>query len=269
MPDPVPQSSHHAFLCLLADSLGTALADDGEAVLIHVSSKPGGPELGVLRLDGQAPAEYLLGAVAPPEWSALGVATRGRARSLTGHGPVSAAEVVVIVPRVGEVVSRVRHGGVVITDPPACGLTLDCLQRALGLPTAPPQVPANHVLASAWLHTVLSAGDVDAALDLLPPGTEGSLDWDRLRQLVIDGHWHEPTLTPGDAAWLDAGSFARWILSERPSLPAMLAEVAGVLGPAEAQHCAGVLRGLGLEVAPLALSSRRRSRRRRVRDEPA
>jgi hypothetical protein len=255
---------HHAFLCSLADTLSTALAGGWESALVHVVPKPEGPDVGFLPLEGRAPADLLLGTVAPPEWSALGCAVRGRARSLTGDGPAWTADVVVIVPRSGDVVGRVRHGGQVITEPPAYGLTVDCLQRALGLPTAPAQVPAAYVLALLWLHDVADGrlADADEAFVLLTWASKGSLDWERLRQLVAAGRWPEPTLMPDDAAWLDAGAFSRWILSERPSLADMLADVAAAAGPAEAQRCAGVLGELGLDV-PAFSSGDRASRRRR------
>ena len=256
MPDP----DHHAFLCLLAEALTDSLAAGAEPALVHVVDTADGPDVGILALDGASPAEYLLGTVAPPEWSALGVATCGRAGPLAGPGPSSTAEVVVLVPRVGEIVGRMRHAGRMIDEPPAYGLTVDCIQRALGLPTAPPQVPAVHVLAMAWLQAVCR--DPDAALDLLECGLEWeSLGWERLRRLVADGHWPEPTLAPEDAAWYDEGSFSRWVLAGRPTFPALLADVASQVGFAEARTCAGVLHDMGIDAS---LPPRRERRRRRA-----
>jgi hypothetical protein len=256
MPDP----DHHAFLCLLAETLTESLAGGGDSALVHVVFRPDGPDVGILPLDGAAPAEYLLGTVAPAEWSALGVATCGRAGPLSGSGPSSTAEVVVLVPRVGEIVGRMHHAGRMIDEPPAYGLTVDCIQRALGLRTAPPQVPAVHLLAMAWLQAVCR--DADSALDMLESGLDwGSLRWERLRQLVVDGHWQEPTVAPEDAAWFDEGSFSRWVLAGRPSFPALLADVAANVGFAEARTCAGVLHDMGIDVT---LPARRERRRRRA-----
>ena len=261
----MPQPDHHAFLCLLAESLVTSLAEGGDSVLVHVVPRADGPDVGILPLDGMAPAGFLLGAVAPSEWSALGVATRGRASPLDGPGPSSRAEVVVFVPRAGEVVGRMRHRGEIISDPPAYGLTVDCLQRTLGLPTAPPQVPPVHLVATVLLEAVVNAADPAPALAAVDDGTDWSpLDWERLRQLVAAGRWPDPTLTPEDAAWFDEGSFSRWVLSGRPGLPVLLAEVAAVVGFTEARRCAGVLQRMGVDVGPCTLPTRRERRRRRA-----
>ena len=261
----MPEPDHHAFLCLLAEALATSLASGGDPVLVHVVYSPEGPDVGFLPLDGAAPVEYLLGAVAPREWAALGAATRGRAGPLSGDGPSSNAEVVVLVPRTGEVVGRMCHRGEVITEPPAYGLTIDCLLRALGLPTAPPQVPAVHWLAPAWLEAVLRAPDPAAAAAHFEPGLEGaSLGWERIRQLVAGGRWPDPTLSPEDAAWFDEGGFSRWVLTGRPALGSLLAEVASAVGFAEARHCAGVLADMGHDVSPSSLPNRRERRRRRA-----
>lgn len=261
----MPEPDHHAFLCLLAESLASSLADGGDSVLVHVSPRPDGPDVGILPLDGVAPAEYLLGTVAPPEWSALGVATRGRAGPLSGQGPSSRAEVVVLVPRVGEIVGHMRHGGQVFSEPPAYGLTVDCLQRALGLPTAPPQSPAFQLVATALLEAAVCADDSGPALALLDAGGDWSgFSWERLRQLVAAGHWPDPTLTPEDAAWFDEGGFSRWVLTGRPTLPALLGRVADVAGFGEARRCAGVLQAMGLDVAPSSLPARKERRRRRA-----
>jgi hypothetical protein len=261
----VPEPDRHAYLCLLAEAFVTSLVEGGDSVLVHVIWRPEGADVGILPLEGAAPAEYLLGTVAPAEWSALGVATRGRVRPLDGDGPASPAEVVVLVPREGEVVGRLRHRGEVVTDPPAHGLTVDCLQRALGLPTAPPEVPSVQWLATTWLEAVLRSPDPGGSAAALSPGEQwSSLGWERIRQLVAAGHLPDPTLTPEDASWFDEGSFSRWALTGRPTLGAMLREVAAVAGFAQARHCAGVLADMGLDVGPSTLPSRRERRRRRA-----
>ncbi|MGI8807174.1 MAG: hypothetical protein ACR2KK_04935 [Acidimicrobiales bacterium] len=205
MPEPVHPSLDTAFLEYLADSLGGAIADNGGGVLVHVSTDPDGPSVGILPLDGFPPANLLLGAVAPEDWAVLGVATMGWARPRGRHRPAGSAfgrvraEVVVLVARDGRVVSRVRQGDRVFTEPPAYGATLDCLQRALGLPTAPPAADG-----------------------------EPALDWSRLRQLVAGGAWPELGLTPEEAAWFDDGAFSRWLLGECHPLPAKVRRAMGV-----------------------------------------
>ncbi len=118
----VHPSLDERFLDDLADSLDRAIADNGGGVLVYVVSRPDGPDVGILPLDGLAPADVLLGAVAPAEWAVLGVATAGM------------AGVVVLVSRDGQVVRRVRQGDQVMSEAPAGDVTVDCLQRALGLP---------------------------------------------------------------------------------------------------------------------------------------
>ena len=261
----MPEPDLQAFLCLLAEGLISSLAGGGDAVLVHVVAGQEGPDVGILPLDGAPPAEFLLGTVAPAEWSALGCATRGRARPLTGPGPASTAEVVVIVPRAGEVVGRMRHGGQMYTDAPEYGLTLDCLQRALGLPTAPPRVPSVHWLATTWLEAALRSADPGDALATLDAGLDwSSVGWERIRQHVAAGRWPDPTIAPEEAAWFDEGGFSRWVLTGRPTLPALVREVASAAGFAEARRCAGVLADMGLDAGAASLPSRRERRRRRA-----
>lgn len=179
MPEPVHPSLDTAFLEALAESLARAIADNGGGVLVHVVVRPDGPDVGVLPLDSLAPADVLLGAVAPPEWAVLVVATGGWATRLDRPSRRVRAVVVVLVGRDGRVVGRVHQGDDVNTEPPASGVTLDCLQRALGLPTPPPD--------------------------------DASVDWARLRELAIGGGWPALGLTPEEAKWLDAGAFSRWV----------------------------------------------------------
>lgn len=192
MAQPVPPSLDAAFLDTgflndLAESLGRAIADNGGGVLVHVLARADGPDVGILPLDGLAPTDVLLGAEAPADWAVLGVATGGWARSLDRPSHRVRAEVVVLVARDGRVVGRVRQGDQVITEPPASGVTLDCLQRALGLPTAPPTGPA--------------------------------IDWAALRELVVAGGWPALGLTTEEAAWFDDGSFSRWVMDQRQRWP--------------------------------------------------
>ncbi len=64
--------------------------------------------------------------------------------------------------------------------------------------------------------------------------------------------------------WFDEGGFSRWVLTGRPTLPALLREVAAVAGFAEALRCAGVLADMGLDVSGASLPSRRERRRRQA-----
>jgi hypothetical protein len=272
----ISPSDHHEFLDNLADCLGHVLSEGGDPFLVHVNPKADGPDIGILPLDGLAPADALLEMVAPEEWSALGVAAGGWARSMDyPEEGRSRAEMVVIVARDGHVVARVRHGGEVTTDPPASGLTLDGLQRALGLPTAPPDVPVTHLLTTAWLERVIETGrrrrrplswsairnlhpaweligtsiGADADLVELNAELEQCTDWDRLRWAAVEGRWEVPDLTPSAAAWCDAGAFSRWALTGRRPVPSLLAELQAVIGPAHARRCARIVRRAGARSA--------------------
>lgn len=134
------------FLGRVADSFLQTVVDGGAGVVLYVAPTADGCDVGVKDLDG-APADVLLGFVAPDDWVALGVAAGGWTHPIdSGPGPTAPrqrAAVVTIVHRSGLVVSRVRMGDEVFHEPPACGLTLDALRRALGLPTAPPRHPTG------------------------------------------------------------------------------------------------------------------------------
>ncbi len=256
MPVPVHPSIDTAFLDFLAESLGRVVADNGAGALVHVAVAAGadGPDISVLPLDGQAPAEVLLGTVAPDHWSVLGVATTGRTWSLDGGAGgvgVGRVEVVVLVTRDGRVVGRVQHAGGVFTEPPAYGLTLDCLQRAFGLPTAPPDVPPAHLVAVILLERALAGAPPGPANELLAAFDESgpTLGWGRLRQLLAREGWPELGLTPEDVEWFDDGAFARWALAGYRPIPVLLAEAHRTLSPAGAHHCDRALRRLGLAAA--------------------
>ena len=277
MPDPVHASLDAVVLQQLADSCGQVLAAKGDGFLVHVIAWPDGPEIGVLALEGQAPAELLRGTVAPENWVALGVACCGTAMPLdrASPGSRSRAEVVVLVSRTGQVVGHVRQDDHVFIEPPASGLTLDCLQRALGLPTGPPEGLPSHLLSVIWLERVVRAARgrrqplrwgqitrLHPAVEL-PTGDAGdplaavqeldrTLDWARLRQLVIAGSWPEFGLTPGDAAWFDDGALPRWVLAQWPPLPSLLAELRRTLPGADARRCIRLLGRFGVDPARCA-----------------
>lgn len=233
-----------AFLHDLADSVSRALADNGVGLLVHVTCSTGGVDVGVLPLDGRAPADVLLGTVAPPHWATLGVAVRGRAWPLDRPGgPSQPVESVVLVARDGRVVGRLRQDDTVTPEPPAGGVTLDCLQRALGLPTPPPDVPPSHLLAAMWLNAVIQAGRVGGGLAPFDVG------WGELRQQAERSGWPERGLTAQHAAWLDDGSFARWVMSTVPPVPLLVAEMRRALRPGEARRCLRLLQQMGVDVA--------------------
>jgi len=241
-----------ASLHLLADHLAEALAG-GELVpcLLHVGGPDGdGFDLGVLPLDGRHPTDLLLGATAPPDRHAIGIATSGWAYHVADRGDPSGrrhrVHVVSLVSRTGEHAHRTR------ADDPGLarrldgsgapeGEQVDLLRRALDLPTDPPPVDASAYWTIQWLADLEAGGpvrSVEAALDLHPAmrllrhGVRGAdadaadviaafhrvLTWPRLRDLAARGRFEVPELSPADAAWLDDGAFARFVLNRCPPL---------------------------------------------------
>lgn len=247
------------FLRDLADSLGRAIADNGGGFLVHVAESEAGPDVGVLPLDGVAPAEFLLGTRAPDHWSVLGTAVRAQARPLSGRGAATAADVVVLVPRRGPVVGRLRQGDRVITEPPRSGVTLDCLRRALTLPTPPPETPVIALLAITWLERVLAAGPrrrlTWPEVQALHPAwsmseeLERAFEWGRMRNLVIEGKWPEASVTAEEAEWFDVGSFSRWVLGQHPPLAVLVDQLPRVVGRSTAHRCVGALQRWGIQAA--------------------
>lgn len=274
------QSCDLPFLERLSDSLCDVIAKGGDGFLVHLVAAPDGDghDVGTKPLEGIAPAEALMGTVVPEHWWAFGLAVGGWVRPMGPEGRVGEragrAANVVVVTRSGEIVSRTRIDGRTMTEPPAYGITLDAIQRALGLPTAPPLVTTGHYFSAIWLESVIAvsarrprggrrlrwsevcrlhptfmvladADPGDSAVELAAMAIERSCRWERLRWLVVEGAWPERTLTPTEAAWFDEGSFSRWVLGNRPPLPTLLDDVARRAGTTTARRCAGVLHRVG------------------------
>jgi len=266
------------FLGRLADSFCTTVDDRRGASLLRVASTDDGLEVGILDLDGP-PAEALLGAEVPDEWVALGVVAGGWAHPLddgqVGRGCRRRVTSVVIVHRSGEIVARLRVGNdEVLREPPAYGLILDGLQRAFGLPTAPPLCSTGVPFAILWLEDIVVAASAGSGpftwadaralhpawkvfgadeagpptADLLVAATalQETMNWECLRRLAIARPRPTPWLTPEEAAWCDAGAYSRWWMDRLPSLDFFLAEVRRSAGSGVARRCANVLHRLGV-----------------------
>ncbi len=124
------------------------------------------------RLDGH-PADVLLGFVAPPEWSAVGVVITATARPLDTSAqpsrpprPLDQEEHIVfayLVARDGVSVSVSRRPdgsrwetSATSLDETATGRVDDALRRVLGLPTHPPPADPAELWARLWLDRVLT-----------------------------------------------------------------------------------------------------------------
>lgn len=269
-----------ASLHLLADHLVDAIANgDLSPCLIHVGSPDGdGFDLGVLPLDGSHPTELLLGSTAPAEWHAVGIATSGWAYHVADRDDPRRrrhrVHVVSLVSRSGEHAHRTR------ADDPTIGLDLaaggtpegeqvDLLRRCLGLPTAPPPVDASAYWTIQWFTDLLSgepaptlpdALDRHPAVHLLRHDVCGRdhdvedvigafhrvLTWSRLRALAAEGRFEVPELAPSQAAWLDDGAFARFVLNRCPALHLLRSRLVRHLGPTVAAGVEQALERLGV-----------------------
>lgn len=249
-----------ASLHLLADHLAEALAaGELSPCLVHVGvGDADGFDLGVLPLEGRHPTELLLGSTAPDHWHAVGMATSGWAYHVAERSSPDRrrhrVHVVSLLSRTGEHAHRTR------ADEPALapllgaelpvGEQVDLLRRALGLPTDPAPVEASAYWSIQWLtelvggdeppETIVGALDAHPAMRLLRHGVRGVdadvedvlaafhrvLTWSRLRLLAADGRFEIPDLLPADAAWLDDGAFARFVLNRSPALHVLRARLA-------------------------------------------
>ena len=191
----------------------------------------------------------LFGCRLPIDWWGVALATTGRARRAdeptTAAWPVRMALVagrdgndkyLVTPDRDGTLRSAVLGpDGVEHTGPGDArpvGLVVDLARRALGLPTeVQPGNPIEQVIAG-WGFDVLDAAlvtanadlldDIDAIEDLWPvpgfaPG-ESPATWAELHHELVEAAVGWCELSPAQVAWLDAGSFARYVQAHQPSV---------------------------------------------------
>jgi hypothetical protein len=246
-----------------------------------VRLRPGadGVEVGVCALpDGVHPADALVGQVVPEAWTASGVVAPARARSLDGPDDGGARTVVaVLVTREGHLASHAVDlagadvAGLVAGGEAPVGRIPDLLRRTLGLPTAPPRVPAAEWWRVCWLDAVVTAAaDPGPAVDpdhpltgaLPSPLVRALVDdptlcavegWGRIRAVAAAAPPTEPgpaavrrTVSPfvdaAAAAWMDDGCFARWLLTALPSVDELLALADDLLPPDVARQLRAVAR---------------------------
>jgi hypothetical protein len=158
----------------------------------------------------------------------------------------------------------------------------DALRRALGLPTAAPPGTTHLLWATQWLdaiveqvaaavatrprrpgaaarlpalvglHPAVAAYDLDpATLDLPELVARGhrlaaDRDWSQLRRACTAGLWRHPSVDAEVAAWLDDGSFARWVLGDWPDLDDLVEAVDVLLHPCDAADIACALDAWGV-----------------------
>jgi hypothetical protein len=280
---PAPSGDHlatDASLHLLADHLTEILArGELRPCLLHVTTPDAdGFDLGVKPLDGVHPTDALLGTTAPTDWHAVGIATHGWAYHVAERGDPARrrhrVHVVTLLSRSGEHAHRTRSDDddldAVLADEAPSGEQVDLLRRVLGLPTDPPPCDPSTYWSIEWLSALVGTDQpVESLADavglhpvtgLLRRGTAiGAADtvdvlaafhrvltWGRLRELAALDRFSVPDLTPQDAAWLDDGSFARFVLNRCPPLHLLRARLDDHLPGAVADAVLDLLDDLGV-----------------------
>ena len=134
------------------------------------------------------------------------------------------------------------YGGVVVRGRDVIVIVPRGRRRVLGLPTDPPPCDPSTYWSIEWLsalvqaeqpvETLADAIELHPVTQLLRRGTSIGepdvvdvltafhrvLTWGRMRELASLGRFTVPELDPEDAAWLDDGSFARFVLNRCPPL---------------------------------------------------
>jgi hypothetical protein len=243
-----------------------------------------GFDLGVRPLDCGV-VEFLAGFTAPPDWLAIGVITEGQAFALDGRRePAGRVRAVHLVARSGASAGLVRFQGEppepapAVTEGQPGGRVDDACRRVLGLGTAPPERTTAELWALVWLDRVLATAASSSSASRWPavaarhPAVAllqredkalgdaavshlvrlGELlaeihDWSALRVACAAGDWPVDDLPSSVAAWLDDGSFSRWVLGGFPAIAELSGAAAAVLRPSDARRVRAALRAWGLE----------------------
>lgn len=259
-----PIASPEHVVGVLTEAVGhDALA----SCIFGVTSAPDGPALRVAKLDGRHPSEALLGWRVPRDWCAVGFVATGTARGDV-VGASARVTVVAAVDRHGVSASALvgDDGPLPVSAAEGSGRLPDLLRLSLGLQTPPPEEPVAELWSILWFDALLRAVLVadapltwETAAQLHPlcplgqvprPEAAGAAfaehevaqcTWEVVRGLVARGRAQLPGISAREAAWLDQGSFSRWVLAELPSL-GQLAEALADLVPASlGRHLATVV----------------------------
>ncbi len=208
----------------------------------------------------------MLGYVAASDVDAIALIATGRVRPLDSDIELT-AELAAATRREIDLVCAVCRNGTVTwnaiagTDnlrvpTPDGGQMLDCLRRAVGVPTPPPSrspevlegpLWAVRLAAAARAGTVkLSWSKVEACRPSPPPQApsrtgsaySGTMyqDWERLRVAAVAGL--TSTWFPGRpiCGWMDAGMFSRWVVASIPSPAELTAALRDLLEPPAARR---------------------------------
>jgi hypothetical protein len=285
--DPAPLLPEPDRLDRLVTLLDAACRDDGwhqPHRLVFVEPDPDDPDavgFGFRVLGaGEHPLDHLLGFVAPPAWSALGLICFGWASPPSDDGGGRPSEhperrrvrVVSLLDRSGDERATATLDDGTVVDEPGSGTVSDALRRCLGLATPAPPVASGELFAARWLQAIAAsdrrltwseaallhpAMQLRAATGFRPQPEElvhtgrslaRTLSWGELRLRAAAGQVDDGVSVPPDlAAWMDDGMFARWVLAGLPPFPPLLRRCARVLAPEVLRRLRRALRGWNLD----------------------
>jgi hypothetical protein len=235
--------------------------NEGHFLVNVVGFDTEGVDLGFKPIEGH-PLDSLLGFTAPAEWVALGVCAEGWAASMdSGQRPSQSKgrmriRNTTLVGRGGAVASGMRLAGEEFKQMgEGVGTILDALKRALGVPTAPPEVPFEGWVARMLLMLII--GDTPQGHRRVPwCQLRPSLDnykalaaegtWETLRGVASKRENMVADLTCEDAAWMDAGMFSRWVIGGLPSYEHLLEEARQAATPEAFSQVRRQLKAWGL-----------------------
>ena len=271
VPDQRPARPHaRASLGSVAELAHRVTMGSSRSALISVAGQ--GAELTIgtwpVPVSVDHPADPLVGFLAPPAWTAVGLSTAGRIRPLGDdglvleHAPAQPGRATVLADRAGQVASVLEAPGQpvqTLSEAPS-GWVADVLARVLGRATPPPTDRLARWVEVAWLDAVATVvfahpGAIDAWDQLAhlhplhPPGPalppallsveteaiELESSWPRIRHLCHRAPAPGATARPpGGVAvpwedWFDDGSFSRWVQRNQPPAEAIYRTVLDAL----------------------------------------
>ena len=214
---PSPRSTAAPALAELTELVHHGTLDHPGSLLVTI--EPGSTDVGIgvwpVPPEVDHPADPLVGYLAPPTWSTLGLITSGTMwpdpAGIAPHGPVrgldpegEAVRLTVLFGRDGgcaTVLGR-RSGELEALDEPPQGWVADVLARALGRPAPPPDTSLSYWVERAWLDRLAAElmgrpgsvrrwEDLATVHPLAPPGAAlpGVLLAVETRALDLESSW--------------------------------------------------------------------------------
>ena len=211
--------------------------------------------LGVVDVDGRLElcdgpfichVDDLIGFTAPVWWAGIAFVGDGRGVRIDS-GDEHRLRVTVAIGRDGQHASSItselgadRLGGPGLPEDRPAGHIPDLCHRALGLAAAPEATTPDVIDHVRWLDEVwwaanalgpaLDPDDVGALLALHPRlGAPTPRTWEQVHRGLVELGCGWGRFSADDLAWMDAPTWARYVLDESPDLDTMLADIGQVL----------------------------------------